>query len=536
MPDHSTDTDQRDEISSRIDALAVRAGQWLMAVDLRVVGVLLAALVAFLFSYRQHVYPPPDFDEGAYINVARTFAEEGIYAEKNSDGYNFLGPVISTGPTVILPIAALFKVVEPSLPAARLVIALYGFVMMASLMLLCLRLMTPRAAVLVILLALFGWGNLMPYLFRIVLGEGPGLALLFAGLLIWLTDNPGRARLIAAGVLFGFVSITKMQYAFFVLPSLLVLWIANVVWYRQRRWDYFVIPGVVAGAIFFGWTYFTYFVNGSGMRDPVADWETVRATAGSAYFVFDPLNKIQNVYWLTNGLTLGGLFIPGLLYGLWRSTGRTRDGLTWGTVTTMFVFSSLFFVLSTGWPRIGIPTKMIATIFAGALAVDAFTAIVRAGGNMQKSGAAPALSLRWIAVMLALGWLTITIVLPSLRAFYYVVRLGDDSAYRVGAYLDEVADVGAVVETWDRELGVISRHNYHFPPISVDTQFNSYENSQTDVPARDVYDFRDVVDPGFVVVGPRSRDGDLYDSERLSNYVLVETFGAYKIFEKRPAP
>lgn len=536
MIDQQTDTDRYSAVPSQLDALATRVGRWLMAVDRRVVGILLAALIAFLFLYRQHVYPPPDFDEGAYINVARTFAEEGIYAEKNSDGYNFLGPVISTGPTVILPIAALFRIVEPSLPAARLVIAGYGFVMMASLALLCLRLMPARAVVLVLLLVLFGWGNLMPYLFRIVLGEGPGLALLFVGLLLWLADRPGRIRLVAAGVLFGLVAITKMQYAFFVLPSLLVLWILNVVWYRQRRWDYFVIPGFVAGLIFFGWTYFTYFVNGSGMRDPAADWETVRATAGSAYFVFDPLNKVQNVYWLTNGLTLGGLFIPGLLYGLWRSARRTGDGLVWGTVTTMFVFSSLFFVLSTGWPRIVIPTKVMAAIFAGALAAEAFTMLGRASRHTPGTGTASVLSPRWIAVMLALGWLTITILLPSLRAFYYVVRLGDDSAYRVGAYLDDVADVGAVVETWDRELGVISRHDYHFPPISVDAQFNSYNNSQTDVPARDVYDFRDYVDPDFVVIGPRSRDGDLYSAERMGAYMLVEQFGAYEVYEKLSVP
>ena len=32
----------------------------------------------------------------------------------------------------------------------------------------------------------------------------------------------------------GLACITKNQYAFFILPSLLVNWIADMLWYRQR--------------------------------------------------------------------------------------------------------------------------------------------------------------------------------------------------------------------------------------------------------------------------------------------------------------
>lgn len=499
--------------------------------DLRLAAFALAALTVFLFTFRLPVYPGPDFDEGAYVNVAKTFAEDGIYAEKNLDGYNFLGPVISTGPTVILPIALLFKFVDPSIPAARLTIAAYGLLMMVSFTLVCLRLMRPQAALLAVLLVLFGWGNQMPYLFRLVIGEGPGLALLFTGLVLWLTQRPGPIRLVMVGVLFGLVTITKVQYAFFVLPTLLLMWIANGVWYRQQRWDYFVIPGIVSGVIFFGWTYFIYFVNGIGIRDPAADMSTVQAAVGSAYFVLDITNKVQNTYSLVNGLVHGGLFIPAVLYGLWRSSRRTGDGLFWGILTAMLLLSSGFYILSIGWVRLSIATKIIAALFVAAFVFDAFKAVARSARS--DGAAAPALTPRWIALTLVSGWLAFTVILPSLRAMYYVVRLGDASAYRVGEYLTENAPPETVVESWEKELSLISDHVYHFPPQLVEAQVNAYEHRLSDTPAGELYDFRDYVNAEYVVIGPLGRKGELYSPEKLADFELVETFGAYEIYARR---
>ncbi len=499
--------------------------------DFRLAALALAVLTVFLFTFRQPVYPGPDFDEGAYVNVAKTFAEDGIYAEKNLDGYNFLGPVISTGPTVILPIALLFKFVDPSIPAARLTIAAYGLLMMASFAILCLRLMRPQAVLLAVLLVLFGWGNQMPYMFRLVIGEGPGLALLFTGLVLWLTERSGPIRLVLTGVLFGLVTITKVQYAFFVLPALLLMWIANMLWYRQRRWDYFVIPGIVSGVIFFGWTYFTYFLNGVGIRDPAADMSTVQAAAGSAYFVLDVTNKVQNVYNLVNGTIHGGLFIPAALYGLWRSRRRTGDGLIWGILTAMLLLSSGFYILSIGWVRLSIATKIMAALFVAAFVFDAFKAVVQAtrSTTSRDSDMTP----RWIALMLVAGWLIFTVVLPSFRAIYYVVRLGDASAYMVGAYLTENAPPETIVESWEKELSLISDHVYHFPPQLVEAQVNAYEHRLSDTPAGELYDFRDFVDPAYVVIGPLGRKGELYSAEKLADFALVETFGPYEIYARR---
>ena len=65
-----------------------------------------AVISPFLIYYNLGINPRSWHDEGASLTFGRTLAEDGVYAMRNSDGYQTFGPVQSIGPTVILPIAA----------------------------------------------------------------------------------------------------------------------------------------------------------------------------------------------------------------------------------------------------------------------------------------------------------------------------------------------------------------------------------------------------------------------------------------------
>ena len=62
-----------------------------------------------LVFYNLGINPRPWHDEGANLGLARTLAEDGVYASRNSDGYQTFGAVQSIGPTVVVPVAISHK-------------------------------------------------------------------------------------------------------------------------------------------------------------------------------------------------------------------------------------------------------------------------------------------------------------------------------------------------------------------------------------------------------------------------------------------
>src|SRR5512141_3021366 len=77
------------------------AGVWLRA-------TMLVAL-CFLALIHLDTTPRPWHDEGGSLSLAKTLAEDGVYAVRTSDGYQTFGFVQSVGPLVVLPIAASFR-------------------------------------------------------------------------------------------------------------------------------------------------------------------------------------------------------------------------------------------------------------------------------------------------------------------------------------------------------------------------------------------------------------------------------------------
>jgi hypothetical protein len=82
-------------------------------------------LVALLATLNLDLWPVTWFDEGSHLHVPKTLVQDGVYADRGSDGYGYFGPTTGVGPTVMLPIAGLFKLAGIGLLQARLVMAAY---------------------------------------------------------------------------------------------------------------------------------------------------------------------------------------------------------------------------------------------------------------------------------------------------------------------------------------------------------------------------------------------------------------------------
>lgn len=488
-------------------------------------SIVLVGVIGFLLLYRLNAYPLPWYDEGSHLHVAKNLALNGIYADYASDGIRYYGPAVGVGPTVMLPIAALFKAAGVSIPLARLVIVAYAALALLMLYALGTRLVDNRLGLLAVVLLVLAPGVEFIMAARNVLGEVPGLFFVLAGYWLWLKPGPrSLIQLVGVGLLLGLAAITKNQYALVVLPSLLLAWIADLVWYRQRGWHYFVIPGVIAGVIFAGWTYIVLVALGGGaLADNLA---TLRTASSGAFFIFS-LDAIERAMrFLTDSGVYAALFIPAVLYGLVLSLRRTEAGQQWGSLLIFVLVGSGLFVTSLAWSRYAFPATAVASLFVARLLYDLTGGLrFRLRTLLRDEPFATASSL------IAIGLLVIMIVMPLYLHVSAVRRQGSTDAYVMADYLDQNVPKDAVIETWEQEMQVLTDHRYHYPPQIV-LAYSVEETWRDGQPANELYDFRQETDAEYVLIGPFALYTYIYPEEYLEDYELVHTQGAYELYQR----
>lgn len=505
---------------------------------------LFVCVLAFLLMYRLDVYPSPWFDEGAYLNAARTFAEDGVYAEKSSEGYRYNGAVVSVGPTVILPISFVYKIFGASVVAGRLVIVAYGVVTLVALYGLANALVDQRLALVTIVLAIFGWGNQMPLTFRTVMGEMPAFGLLCLGLWLWIAIKQHKlSTLCVVGLMIGLASITKFQIALFALPAMLVAMLLDRVYYRQRGWDFYIIPGVIAGVIFFGWVYYSLYVLGVGDRVPTEDFQQLRSIGIGAYFTLDFRVFSTNLVALTTENGFHGFFIAAFIYVVITHLRRTPEAAQWGLLNVFLLGSIVLYLTSPDLPasnRAAIPIYLLGTVFVARLGytlTDGYRLpwrdLIRVVRPIR-NGTDRAYERSALTLAIMLGVAASLLIVPFVRASFNVAYSGGDAPYQAAQYLTDHEPSDALIETWDKEMAILSDHQYHHPPQIVQAHHNAYIRNFSDQPASAYYDFREHVTADYVVIGPFSRWAQLYDG-RLDDYTLVFTAsdGTYDVYRKR---
>jgi 4-amino-4-deoxy-L-arabinose transferase-like glycosyltransferase len=495
----------------------------------------LAALLlvgAFLLVYHLDQYPAPWYDEGSHLHVAKNFALNGVYADYSSEGNRPFGPAVGVGPTVMLPVALLFKLAGVSIPLARVVIVIYGVLALTAFYLLVSRLVNSRAALVAVALVLLSPGVDFVYNSRTVLGEVPGLFFMVAGLWLWL--KPGKHSLLnlaGVGALMGLACITKNQLAVFILPSLLLAWFADLLWYKQRGWRYFVVPGIAAGVLFFAWTFVVILLLGQTGGSFSQNLANLREASAGVFFVFKASSIESALRFLTDGGLYAGLVIPALLYGLVISLRRDEQGQQFGTIMIFMVAGLGLFVSSLAWPRYAFAPLVLLAVFIAHL----FSSLTN---NFDPDKAAirallrgePA-SLQTFGAILVGGWMLVALLLPLYLNVSQVMTQGRTDAYETAAYVNANIPQGQVVETWEQELAVLSDRTFHYPPQIALAKAVAAEWFGGE-PANQSYDFRQEVNPDYVIVGPFARYTNLYPADRLANYRLLDTIGNYDIYER----
>ena len=195
----------------------------------RFAPVALAFLVlAVLATYNLQYYPPTWFDEGINLLAARTLAQSGRYGLEYSGAFRAFDLSMSTGPTVIVPVALVFKVLGVSLLKGRAVMVAY--LLLAALGLYSVGTqLYDRAVAIVTVLVFASATQAGPFANgRDVLGEVPALAFLFWGASVFIRARRTESSQLhlVAGLLFGLAVLTKNQLVL-VWPVLVIVWLLS---------------------------------------------------------------------------------------------------------------------------------------------------------------------------------------------------------------------------------------------------------------------------------------------------------------------
>jgi 4-amino-4-deoxy-L-arabinose transferase-like glycosyltransferase len=158
----------------------------------RMIALMLIMLFAVVFfSYRLQQWPTSWYDEGIHLQVSKNLALSGRYGIQSSEGFRYFDPLVTTGPTVTLPIAIVFGLAGVSLLWARAVIVIYALLTVLVYFLVVEKLFKLNTAVVATLLlislsASFDdiSGSFLA-LSRMDMGEVPAIFWMLVGSLLW---------------------------------------------------------------------------------------------------------------------------------------------------------------------------------------------------------------------------------------------------------------------------------------------------------------------------------------------------------------
>ncbi len=248
------------------------------------VGIVLVLLTALLTIGAAAVSPHLFvlFDEAYNLNLSKTLAQDGIYASHTADGFRRYDPFVTTGPTLVVPMAGALRLDGATTAVARQA--------MLAIFVLCLLLACAAASEIVgraaagVFLLMFYTTPLVLVFGLSVLGDVLAISLALAGIALLSrsvrVERPG-ALLLGSGVLLGLAILAK-DSTLLLLPAIVLTCGVDALRrvYRPARLVANLTPVVVTGLIVAGWRgYQLVAMRLTSTAQDFADWQRLTADA-----------------------------------------------------------------------------------------------------------------------------------------------------------------------------------------------------------------------------------------------------------------
>ncbi len=522
--------------------------------------VVLAVTAPFLVYYNLEYNPRPWHDEGSYLSLAKTLASDGVYAVQTSEGYQTFGAVQSVGPTVLVPIALAFKLFGTGLVQGRVVAATFALLTLIVFFLCGLKLFGRRTALLAVVFLLGSPAAGFLLYGRPAFGEIPALGFLLAGWYLWSQGVQSNRRWLyaAAGLLVGAAMVTKSQYVLVGFATLALLALVELVYYRQGRLGGVILMGLVAGlcvAAWWGWQV-AYFGLATFQENAAKMAVLARSTTG--FNLHNTVEAIKSLVGSGSGYFYFYWGFVALAYGGALCLPRKKGGLT---LAFLWLFAAVWLCYYTfwiiPWSRYIFPTAALTAFFVAKLCVDlaaglassvqaAWSELRQFAVGRGELSARAGVALGTLMGLLTFGLLTGYQLQRTIRSDvldkvgvepgYFVSPPQFTAPEQAAAFIDQTVGKDAVIETWERELSILSDHRYHFPDQSLLAHADTFIYLGGEKNYVLGADYFNQVRPDYVVVGWYARFNQIYDLDFLAQHgKLIGSIGdgewRYDVYE-----
>jgi 4-amino-4-deoxy-L-arabinose transferase-like glycosyltransferase len=494
-------------------------------------AALLALSAALIFKL--DVIPPPWFDEGWAMSMARNWVEYGHYGQMRS-GIPVSGDMLNIGVPVVAPIALSFKLFGVGFWQGRLPSVLFTICAFIVTYGLARRLYNPRVSVaaLAVLVFLSADRWVHPFVIgRLATGEMAAAFFLLLGYLVLALAWERPPYIAGAGLLMGLAAVTKIQalpftFLALALPAILLLLVG------KRRSAGLLLATLGAFALSYVALRSLQQLLQPSHGLQFSTWDLLGTTA----VVFSANARTDAAKGIIQN-ALPAIIAQGLVLARFRIIFQkeTREDprrvVQFSLATFAVSWLAWYLLLSIGWLRylfvpVFISSPAIADVIQRLSGGFRFRETVRQVANALKWPPKVSHLLAFLFVFL-LAWVARqSLGVPRLAYF----GLEDSSAQAVADYVNQQTPSDTLVETYEMELFVLLARPYHYPPDQVQLDLNRRTFMKEDIPV--TYDPL-VDDPDLLILGPMATLWGLYPPSMLdSEFTLVQSIGPYDVYER----
>ncbi|GEM_PF-3498049 len=516
--------------------------------------IVLVLVSPFLIFYNLDINPRTWHDEASMLSVPMTLVEDGVYESRNYGGNQTFGPIQSAGPTVMLSIAAVFKLFGVGLLQGRVIAGIYSLLALWFLYHCTAELFGKRAALLSIFI--MPGSPAVGFLIhgRFVSGDIPALSFFLAACYTWAKSQRTSSiwKSILVGCLFGATMITKTQYFVMVIAAAILLAVLDYFYFRRGMVRPIGIIILTSAIWFFAWTAWQIWYFGADLYAENAQKFSDLAATTTGFSISTTVEALQFIFGSGSGYLFMYWGIFSAVYIFYLSfVKKDQNPVTCFLFIIQLLWIGFFVFWTIPWQTYFIVPGTILSMFAGKLASDLVHEIAHGWIAWKKAPDGT------VGMLLAGNVIAVSaFLLFCAYQFQSLVRMdvldtvgtpsGDirkpmeyADPYSMVAFLNENIEQDAVIETWERELGILTDHIYHYPDQSmlVFTHASNFRNAPVNYSLGKEY--FDGVRPDYVVVGWYSRFSNIYDAEFLSeNTEFITRIGSqdygYDIYKFGP--
>jgi len=475
-------------------------------------------------------------DEGYRLVFPKNLVLHGKYALLTSDGFGpFAGGggsgTVSTGATLILPIALAFRVLGVTLWSARLIMALY-FVVCAISLYVCVRfLYEDRVALLASLLFLFAgptWLNTV-VMGRWVYGEVPALAFLFLGSSIWFAslEDTNLRRLIAASICFALAGMTKDIFAIIIIASLISVFLVDRLLSKSVKLQHVVIPSLLCLVSVIAWQVLLSILT----SDLAGQDDGLLAAVGYTVFAFAPQRWSGSLKYLAeHGFILWA--VPALAHTILAALNQRNSSDSCRQLFFPFfviIWMMWYVIASIGWPRYAYPGWAVSSILVGKFLYDMATAFKSkwAFTNAPFRSLKPLLKLGHLPVLCLI---LILILYPAQNTIKRIVQGDNHAAHDFAHYIETELPQNSLIASAEWEIDFLTNRPYLHHPRSFQTAH--IRHHQLGYPLVGQPYNVDVYNPDYVIDGPYNKGTDFISKDFIRNKgQLLFSIGEYDLYK-----